>query len=188
MTMSNKTDVRGRQHRRRIRLRGYDYSHPGAYFLTICKHKYGSAFGEILDGKMKLNECGHIISACWHNLPEYHPHVTLNAFIVMPNHVHVIVVINRVDSESAPVGSGEQRSLFEIVRVFKTSSSRRINKVRGTVGSPVWQRSYWEHIIRNQEEFNRIHEYIIANPRRWHLDRENPDRTGEDDFDHWLST
>jgi len=136
---------------------------------------------------MELNEYGHIISSCWHNLPEYHPHVTLSAFIVMPNHVHGIVVINRADPESVSVGTGKQRSLFEIVRVFKTSSSRRINKVRGTTGSPVWQRSYWEHVIRNQEAFNRIHEYIMANPRRWHLDRENPERTGEDDFDIWLN-
>jgi len=145
-------------------------------------------FGEILDGRMELNEYGHIVSVCWHNLPEYHPHVTLSAFIVMPNHVHGIVVINRMDTESGPMEPGKQRSLFEIVRVFKTSSSRRINKVRGTLGSPVWQRSYWEHVIRNQEESNRIHEYVIANPRRWHLDRENPNRTGEDDFDHWIDT
>ena len=84
-------------------------------------------------------------------------------------------------------GTAKHSSLPEIVRGFKTFSARRVNRARCVVGIPVWQRNYWEYVIRNQEAFNRIHEYILTNPERWQLDRENPNRIGEDDFDRWLA-
>ena len=142
-------------------------------------------FGEIAEGKMVLNRYGEIVSACWHNLPNYHPHVNLDAFVVMPNHVYGIVIIE--DLRPGITKSVKKHPVTEIVRVFKTSSSRRINNIRGLVGTPVWQRNYWERVIRNQDEFNRICEYISNNPQRWHLDKENAESEGEDDFDFWLS-
>jgi REP element-mobilizing transposase RayT len=103
----------------------------------------------------------------------------LGAFIVMPNHFHGIIVIR----------SGAKRDAVpDIVRGFKTFSARRINQERGTPGNPVWQRNYWEHVIRDQDSFRRIHDYISTNPLRWHLDRDNPRREGEDSFDRWLDS
>jgi len=172
-----------KHHRRSIRLKGYDYSQSGAYFLTICTHNREPMFGEIVHGKMELSIYGRIVSARWRNLPRYHAYVDLSAFVAMPNHIHGIMVI-RFD----PTGSAKHRPISEIVRGFKTFSSRRINEVRGTPGIPVWQRNYWEHVIRYQDSFNRIYDYIITNPSRWHLDRENLHRRGEDDFDRWLES
>lgn len=142
-------------------------------------------FGEIADGKMELNRYGRIVSANWLNLPKHrHPHVELSAFAVMPNHIHGIVVINRIESG---LELPKPLLLSEIVRGFKTFSARGINMSMANADAPVWQRNYWEHVIRNQEAFNRIHEYIVANPRRWHLDRENPERIGGDEFDIWIN-
>ena len=181
-----------RHHRRNIRLKGYDYSQPGAYFLTICTYRHELIFGGIVNGEMILNQCAETVLKCWHDLTNYCQHIELSAFVVMPNHVHGIVVIKDVGTDpgsvpAKPVKAIKRYSLPEIVRIFKTSSSRRINSARGTVGTPVWQRNYWEHVIRNQEAFNRICDYIVTNPKRWYLDRENPDRMGEDDFDRWLN-
>lgn len=187
--MNTRTHNSQKFHRRSIRLKGYDYSQPGAYFVTICSYNREPIFGKIVDGEMALNRYGRIVSADWHNLPKRHPHIDLGAFIAMPNHVHGIVVIKdalvRVDSRLVS-GTARRKPLPEIVRGFKTFSSRRVNRARRVVGIPVWQRNYWEHVIRNQEAFNRIHEYILTNPKRWLLDRENPKRIGKDDFDRWL--
>ena len=135
-------------------------------------------FGEIVDGGMELNEYGEIVSTHWHDLSKHHPRVELDSFIVMPNHVHGVLVIRDIEADKC-------HSLSEIVRVFKTTSSRRINRIRGTAGTPVWQRSYWGHVIRNEKAFDCIRNYILTNPLRWHLDRENPERVGKDDFDIW---
>ena len=115
----------------------------------------------------------------WRKLSDHYPYVELGAFVVMPNHVHGIVMVKDTDLEAV-----KRRSVSDIMRGFKTFSSRRINRVRRATG-PVWQRDYWEHVIRNQEVFKRIHDYIITNPLRWHLDKENPNRIGDDDFDRW---
>jgi putative transposase len=170
-----------KHHRRSIRLKGYDYSQSGAYFLTVCTHNRELVLGEVVDGRMELNIYGRIVSARWCNLPRYHAHMELSAFVVMPNHIHSIIVIRSDSAEQA-----KRCPVSEIVRGFKTFSSRRINEMRGTPGTPVWQRNYWEHVIRDQDSFNRIHDYILTNPLRWHLDRENPYRKGKDDFDRWL--
>ena len=169
--------------RRSIRLKEYDYSQPGAYFLTICTHNRTPLFGQIVNAEMELSKCGKIISVRWRNLPRYHAHIELDASIVMPNHIHGIVVI-KSDSIKRP----KRRPISEIVRGFKTFSSRRINEIRDTPGFYVWQHNYWEHVIRDQDSFNRIRDYILTNPLRWDLDRENPHRKGKDDFDGWLDS
>ena len=137
-------------------------------------------FGQIVDGEMALNRYGRIVLSDWRKLSDHYPYVELGAFVVMPNHVHGIVMVKDTDLEAV-----KRLSVSDIMREFKTFSSLRINRVRGVKG-PVWQRDYWEHVIRNQKAFKRIHDYIITNPLRWHLDKENPNRIGEDDFDVWL--
>jgi len=159
--------------------------------VTICSYNRKSIFGEIVDGKVVLSRYGRIVLTDWQNLAKRHPHIEFGAFTVMPNHVHGIVVIKDIpagaDSKLVS-GTARQSSLPEIVRGFKTFPARRVNRARRVVGVPVWQRNYWEHVIRNQEAFNRTHEYILTNPKRWQLDRENPNCIGEDDFDRWLDS
>lgn len=187
-----------KHHRRSIRLKGYDYSQPGAYFVTIVTQDRACLFGEVVDGEMRLNELGEIVAWTWRDLPNHVPNVALDAFVVMPNHVHGIIVSIDAPNAPAPVGAGSEPAptqpipgpfnepipggiaakryaLPEIVRQFKTFSARRINERRGTPGGPVWQRNYYEHIIRNEESLNQIRQYIANNPLQWALDRENPD-------------
>ncbi|MBC7260082.1 MAG: transposase [Chloroflexi bacterium] len=171
-------------HRRAIRLRGWDYRDAGAYFVTICTHGGQPLFGDVADGTMRLNEYGEIVAACWRDLPRHHPHVELDAFVVMPNHVHGIIVIRgdacgRGDACVAPTADGPRgpipQSLGAIIGSFKSACTRRINEMRGTPGAPVWQRNYYDRIIRNDREWNAIREYIQNNPITWERDAENPD-------------
>ena len=186
-----------KQHRRSIRLREYDYTQAGAYFVTTVTKDRMCLFGEIVNGKIWLNDGGRIIQAAWDELPDHYPGVECDAFIVMPNHVHGIIVLvkdggirgNGVGAGLKPAQSGlrptiapraglkpapTQHGLPEIIRAFKTFSGRRINALRNTTGVPVWQRNYYEHIIRGESELTRIREYIANNPMQWELDRENP--------------
>lgn len=191
--------------RRTVRLQGYDYSQAGAYIVTMCTQHRECLFGEIAEGRMTLSQYGTAVRESWDDLPQHYPHVVLDAFVVMPNHVHGIIVLqdgtrqpfgteagfkpaptddsaNRLESVGAgfkPARSGrvpKWHPLSEIVRAFKTFSARQINIIRATPGQPVWQRSYYEHVIRNEDELYSAREYIQNNPLRWHLDRENPDR------------
>ncbi len=163
--------------RRSIRLKGYDYSQPGAYFVTNVAQKRKCLFGVIIDGKMRLNEAGRIVRWTWHDLPNHVANIELDEFIVMPNHMHGIIIIRENDfvgagSEPTPTKS-KPHSLPEIIRQFKTFSAKRINQWRGTVGVSVWQRKYYEHIIRDENELNRIRQYIRNNPANWQNDKNN---------------
>ena len=167
--------------RRSLRLPGYDYSRPGAYFITAVTRHREPLFGEVVNGVMRLNAFGEIVWACWHDLPNHYPHVQLDAFVVMPNHIHGIIVLvdddadGRGGSETGGGGSETRphHGLPEIVRALKSFSARRINALRGTPGQPVWQRSYYEHIIRDEGALRRIRRYILTNPLRWENDRAN---------------
>ena len=170
-------------HRRRnIRLSGYDYAQAGMYFVTVCTQNRACLFGEILDGEIRLNEAGHIVQEVWNGLPMHYANVQLDVFMIMPNHVHGIIAIMDVDNVGADlhVGTGlkpvptKNHGLPEIVRAFKTFSSRSINVLRGTPGLAVWQRNYYEQIIRDEVSLAQIRQYIINNPLQWALDRENP--------------
>jgi REP element-mobilizing transposase RayT len=177
-------------HRRSIRLPGYDYTQPGAYFVTICVHDGEPLFGEVVDGIMRPNRVGCIVQACWSNLPRHYPHVVLDEFVVMPTHTHKIIVLAGDPDPAAPapedIPTGEQphtptrHGLPEIVRAFKSFSAKRINALRRSTGTPVWQRNYYEHIIRNDHALQAIRKYIRDNPLRWHLDRYNPAAIGPD--------
>ena len=170
------------QRRRSIRLPGYDYAQAGWYFVTVCTWGKASLFGEVLDESMRLNGIGRIVKECWNDLPSHFPGVISSEFIVMPNHIHGIVEIpdNRrgtacrapTDRErfSHPVAG----SLPTIVRSFKSAATKSINQLRATPGAPVWQRNYYEQVIRNEKALNRIRQYILDNPAKWDDDPENP--------------
>ena len=182
-------------HRRSIRLQGYDYSQPGMYFVTIGVEGRTCLFGEVVRGKMILDQIGQIVEEEWLRTPVLRPSVTLDEFIVMPNHFHAVVMIvyeGRGTARRAPTterfGRPVSGSLPTIVRSFKSATAKRINELRGTPSAPLWQRNYYEHVIRSEEELQRIREYIQTNPLRWEFDRENPARRGEDEFDRWLAS
>ena len=174
-----------RHHRRSVRLRGYDYSQAGAYFVTICTPDRACLFGDVADGVMRLNDAGRVVERCWHEIPIHFPHVELDEFVIMPNHVHGVIVIVGAGSPRPYVASGAgtktgaetaplRATLGRMVAYFKYQSTKHINIMRGTPGIPVWQRNYYEHIIRDDESLNRILEYIVNNPLQWELDWENP--------------
>lgn len=153
-----------RHNRRSIRLKGYDYSLAGFYFITICAYQRRSLFGQVIDGEMVLNSAGEIVHHHWMNLKQQHPHIMLDEFIVMPNHFHGILGLD-----------GRSRSLSEIIRGFKTFSARRINQIYKAKGTSVWQRNYYEHIIRNAISHQKIRHYIQNNPQSWQVDQLHPD-------------
>jgi REP element-mobilizing transposase RayT len=153
--------------RRPLRLPGYDYSHAGAYFITVCTHDRVMLFGEVIDRDVPLNEMSMIVQKAWDDLPTHYPAIDLDAFIVMPNHVHGIIIL---------ADEPEMRhAIPEIVRGFKTFPARRINERAGKRGI-VWQRGYYEHVIRNDKALGRIRDYIANNPARWADDPDNISR------------
>jgi len=164
-------------HRRSIRLQGYDYSQAGAYFVTIVAWQREMLFGEIMDGMMKLNEFGRIVSEKWQWLEMQYEYVELGEWVIMPNHFHGILVIHdgRGGSRSAPTPI-KRKPLGGLIGAFKTISTKQINLLRGTEGQFVWQRNYYERIIRNEPEMDKITRYIEVNPSAWLEDEENPDR------------
>jgi REP element-mobilizing transposase RayT len=177
--------------RHSIRLRGYDYAACGAYFVTLCTQGRVALLGEVLAGEVVLNPLGRIVRDTWDALPVHYPHVALDAFVVMPNHVHAIIVLTDIavvgaglkpaPTEPAVVRAGfkpapTRHGLPEILRAFKTFSARKINALRGAPGTAVWQRNYYERIIRDDRELWAIQEYIANNPIQWMIDRENPQR------------
>ena len=175
------TDIR---RRRSVRLRGYDYSQAGAYYVTVVTHRRRTLFGDVVDGEMRLNDAGRLIVDGWEWLASRHQYVELDAYVVMPNHLHgVIVIAGEGGSRTAPTGEDvsqragpaeKRKPLGRLVAAFKTVTTRRVNLARGTPGRMLWQRNYYEHVIRSDEEWNRVREYIANNPMRWELDAENP--------------
>ena len=215
--------------RRSIKLRGFDYSREGVYFVTVCVQMGNHMFGDVVEGKVRLNAAGQAATKCWLEIPTHFPRVRRDAFIVMPNHLHGIVAIHddgatlrddgdtisvgaqhaaplplrrhaslnpdvihdagdtlRVGAQHAaplplrphasvgPHGSGgaasirvSRGSLGAIVRCFKSATTKRINELRQTPGDSVWQRNYYDRIIRNDRELDRARRYIMSNPARW---------------------
>ncbi len=174
-------------HRRSIRLREYDYSQSGAYFVTLCTWNRECFFGEIKNGEMLLNEYGEIAMKYWDAIPGHLPHVEMDEFIIMPNHIHGIVIIvgaqfiapfrKTTIEKQGVINKGVMNhapTVGEIVRAFKARCTNAINQIRNTLGISLWQRNYYEHIIRDEKELNRIREYIINNPLQWAEDENNP--------------
>jgi len=171
-----------------LRLRGYNYSTEGAYFVTICTKDRLEYFGEIHNGIMGLNERGCIATQCWQEIPMHFKNVILDTWVVMPNHVHGILILN--DSPRSPrrnainrvsTGAGQggvtgihnpmgKKSLGEIIRWFKGRTTFEIHQTY----SFAWQPRFHDHIIRNQKELDRIRKYILNNPLKWELDQDHP--------------
>ena len=160
-------------HRRSIRLKNYDYASSGAYFVTIVTHGRQCLFGAIVDGAMRLNEWGAIVCDEWLKTEIIRPRVQLDVFVIMPNHIHGIIIVNDVDGccrgtlQRAPTieqfGKPTSDSIPTIIRLFKSATTKRINEYRNTPAVSVWQRNYYEHIIRNETEWQRIRQYIANN-------------------------
>ena len=181
---------REKHNRRSIRLKEFDYSQPGAYFLTICAHGGNCIFGDIVDGKIHLNKYGRIVENEWLRSPEIREEIELDMYQVMPNHFHTIVTIVGANGvrrrRNCRNSKGERRSplqnerkinsesLSSLIYGFKSSTTSKIKKLPINPGVPIWQRNYFEHIIGNDKELYQIREYIINNPLKWELDEEHP--------------
>ena len=171
-----KSDAK-RHHRRSLRLKEYDYSQAGAYFVTICTKNHENIFGEMDEGIMRLSPAGAIVEAFWKDLPSRYPNVELDAFVVMPNHVHgsIMIFVGAIHELPLCQQTGRRRMLLpKIIGYIKMNTARRINRLRNAPGTPVWQRNYYDHVIRNEESLNSIRQYIAENPQRWVYDKENP--------------
>lgn len=160
-------------HRRSIRLREFDYSSIGGYFVTTCVQNRECLFGEVLDGVMVLNDAGRLVESVWNGLPERFPSIELDAFVAMPNHVHFIINIE-VSAGKDGAGQGRAPTLDRIVGAFKSISATQVNRLLLRTGQPLWQRNYYERVIRNDAELNGFRDYIIHNPLKWEDDTENP--------------
>ncbi len=179
--------------RRSLRLKGYDYSRAAAYFVTVCAHEKECLFGGIESGVMRLNEYGEIVASEWMKSAEVRSEIVCGEFVVMPNHLHGIVHIvgaygntpmSRDEKKMAnskdraychtPLRS-PSRNIGAMVRGFKGAAGRRINEIRNTPGAPVWERNYYEHVIRDDADYNRIAEYVTNNPLRWMEDTLHPE-------------
>jgi len=223
-------------HRRSIRLKRYDYTQQGAYFVTICTHQRNCLFGEIVDGEIKLNTNGEIARGSWLSIPRHFKNVELDEFVIMPNHLHGIIIIDSSEvvgealanqdfsqlfsevvgealanqdfsqlfsevagealanqdfskqqnlsgqcfaptvytGETIKINGTKPQSLAAITQNYKSVSTRQINRINKAKGNVIWQRNYYEHIIRNEEALNNILEYIVNNPINWVKDQENP--------------
>jgi REP-associated tyrosine transposase len=153
--------------RRSPRLAAFDYSTPGAYFVTICTWRKRCLFGQVLDGRMALSEAGQIAEHEWLRTAETRQYVDLDVHIVMPNHVHGLIIIREHPLASATCSSSLRHSLSAIVGGFKAATSRRIAIVAPSHCSAVWQRSYYERVIRDGGELSAVREYLANNPARW---------------------
>lgn len=182
-----------RHNRRSIRLPEYDYRSPGAYFVTTCTADRICLFGHVVDGRVQLNEYGRIVAEEWYRTEEVRDRVVIDTFVVMPNHTHGVIVITdppdadpgRGSSPTTPYqdeppdrtfGGAIAGSLSTIMRQFKSMVTKRVNRLRDTPGAAVWQRNFYERVVRNRDELDRIREYIRRNPAQWHRDRNHPDR------------
>lgn len=169
--------------RRSIRLKGYDYRQPGAYFITI--HVAGDAclLGEVTNGRIHLNGFGRIVEEEWLRSADIRREIELELYAIMPNHFHAVVWIHdvgaagvppvRCDKDNRPLLLG--KSLGALVGGFKRATTKRINEIRQTPGAPLWQRNYYERIVRSDNELRTIPQYILDNPLRWQLNRDSHD-------------
>jgi REP element-mobilizing transposase RayT len=166
--------------RRSIRLSHYDYGDAGAYFITLTAHNRACIFGDVADSAMVLNDTGRIVVSEWHRTPIIRSQVALDEYVVMPNHFHALVAIESshrgVSHTPSDKFHSPSQTLGAIVRGFKSATTKVINQMRVNPGIPLWQRNYYEHVVRNDEELQRIREYIVNNPIQWALDRENPEK------------
>jgi putative transposase len=174
--------------RRSVRLPAYDYRTAGAYFVTLVEADRAFPFGDVADDVVRLTAIGRIVEEEWFRTADIRDSVELDEFVVMPNHLHGVLWI--LDKPGSPIagtppraptgrkfGQPVSRSLSTIINNFKGRVTRRVRELRVIADQTVWQRGYYERIIRNDVELLRVREYIVGNPRLWAEDEENPART-----------
>jgi putative transposase len=175
--------------RKSPRYPGFDYSTPGGYFITICCRGGRLAFGRIQDGRMQLNPLGRMVDEHWLDIRNHYSNLYLDAHVVMPNHMHALLAILSLNvggaSPAPTTQAGKCGSLASVAGNFKSGVTREARRLLGWRG-PLWQRSFHDHVLREPWEAEPIREYIVNNPLSWQLDRENPQRDGDDPFDKWL--
>ena len=175
--------------RHSTRLAGYDYSTAGFYFVTICVQNHECLLGEIVEGRVVLNDGGRMVDHWWKELPQRFLNVTLDTFVVMPNHFHGIIILqptvgaplaapsyrqNKITDQGAASSAPTDKTLGDAIRAFKSISAIGVNRIIDRSGQPLWQRNYYERIIRNEEELLKTRQYIHDNPLQWEFDDENP--------------
>lgn len=169
------------------RLKDWDYSRYGYYFVTICTKDKQCFFGNIEGDRMQLSEIGKIAAEEWHNTGKVREKVKLDEWVIMPNHLHGIVIIQNDDKNVETYGHTSQKpyipsgdafnaslrktNLSNIIRGFKSASTKKILK-KGFANF-AWQSRFYDHIIRNEKELHEVRQYIVNNPLSWHLDEEN---------------
>ena len=169
------------RHRRSVRLPGYDYARPGAYFVTLCTHERACLFGDVVGDAVRLTWAGGVARRAWEALPTHAPHVAVDAFVVMPNHLHGVLLITAPSDEPARASGAAGTapgSLGALVQSYKSVVTRRVNRRRETPGGRLWQRSYWDRVVRSERELDAVRRYIRENPARWHFDRLYPTPPG----------
>jgi REP element-mobilizing transposase RayT len=159
--------------RRTIRLAGRDYSADGAYFVTVCTIDREPLLGSIVEGVLRLNAFGSVVADTWRWLPVQYPYVTLDEWCVMPDHLHGILVLGGsrgipagdTDATTVDVAAVRRKPVGGLIGAFKTVSTKHLNALRRTPGVVVWQRDFWDHVVRDDEDLRRIRAYIRENPR-----------------------
>ena len=174
-------------HRRSLRLKGYDYTQVGAYFVTIVLQDRLCLFGEIVNTEMQLSQAGEVARRVWDGLPDRFPTITIDTFVIMPNHLHGIIMIDQIPPVGAALVAAPthaqsvhlQPALGAIIGAYKSLTTVEYTRgVKTMKWTPfrrrLWQRNYYEHIIRNEDALKHIRQYIISNPGQWDSDKENP--------------
>jgi putative transposase len=172
--------------RRSVRLPKYDYSNVEMYFATICSSERRCIFGRVHANNVVLTPLGEIIRNCWTEIPHHFPNIKIETYVVMPNHIHGILTIQtKLPNDNQQVkstvsmeafGKPRQGSLPTIIRSFKSAVSKRARESGSVSSEPIWQKGYYEHVIRNTKEYVEITNYILQNPARWADDEDNPNR------------
>jgi putative transposase len=162
--------------RKSMHLRDYDYANPGYYFVTICTRDKRCLFGDVVADEMILNEVGLIVDACWRAIPDHFAMVVLDQHVAMPNHVHGIVGLGDIvrARHASPLRDDRCVSLGDVIGSFKSAVTRQLRLLPGMAGASIWQRNYYDHVIRSEASLHAIREYIINNPAQWAMDKENP--------------
>ncbi|HHS50226.1 MAG TPA: transposase [candidate division Zixibacteria bacterium] len=165
--------------RKSIRIKGFDYSSAGAYFVTINTKNQSNIFAVVNDGIITLSEYGKIAKQCWLDIPNHFTNVELDVFVIMPNHIHGILFLNEYYDKGeaclAPTQSNvsDKGTVGNIVGSFKSAVTKRINDIRGLSGATIWQRNYYEHVIRHDSDLDELRRYITNNPKQWDNDEYN---------------
>jgi REP element-mobilizing transposase RayT len=172
--------------RKNIRLPEYDYSSGGAYYVTICTKNKACILGDIKEGQMKLTAIGKIVQEQIQITPKIRRNVTIDSFVIMPNHIHMILLITSDDGRDMArhvpttgrgrFGKPQSGTLSTIVGAIKSTITKNIHLQDGADGKSIWQGRFYEHVIRNEKSLEKIREYIYNNPRNWQVDDENSER------------